>query len=129
MKRKSEVEIRIHVGQKGYSGIVTYIAPDGERTKRVFRRENSGKDSMNKMGITSITQALEMLKQSCSIKIYTNCGFVKGAIRQRWPIKWLKNDWKKDSGEPIRNRSEWIYLFELLGKHDYTFEEDEDEKI
>jgi len=71
----------------------------------------------NRMELLSILKALEALKESCDVRIYTDSAYVYNAFNKRWLNKWQTNNWITHAKEPVANKDLWIKLVELSGKH------------
>lgn len=70
----------------------------------------------NKMELTAVIKALEILKRECTIDIYTDSKYVKDGITQ-WLNNWKKNNWKNSKKQEVLNRDLWEQLDNLQCKH------------
>lgn len=72
----------------------------------------------NRMELTAAIKALESLKTSCNVVMFTDSQYVKKGITE-WIKKWKKAGWKKSSGarEPVLNADLWKRLDELASQH------------
>lgn len=75
----------------------------------------------NQMEITAVIKALELLKESCNIKIYSDSAYVVNAFLNGWIDNWQKNNWRNSSKEPVKNKELWLNLIELLSPHIVTW--------
>lgn len=71
----------------------------------------------NRMEITAVIKALEALKESCEITLYSDSQYVCNAIEKGWAKKWQKNNWMRNKNEPALNPDLWEKLLNLLEKH------------
>lgn len=88
------------------------------------KKEISGgkKDTTNnQMELQAVIEALKLLKEECSIEIYSDSAYVVNAFEQKWISNWIKNNWKNSAKKPVKNKEQWLELLSLLGKHTYTF--------
>lgn len=88
------------------------------------KKEISGgkKDTTNnQMELQAVIEALKLLKEECSIEIYSDSAYVVNAFEQKWISNWIKNDWKNSAKKPVKNKEQWLELISLLEKHTYTF--------
>lgn len=46
------------------------------------------------MELTAVVEALSMLKEKCSVNLYSDSAYVINAINQGWINNWIKNGWK-----------------------------------
>ena len=73
-----------------------------------IRTEISGAEvysTNNRMEITAVIKALETLKKSCVVDLYTDSTYVKNAFEKNWLINWQKNGWKSKGRKPIANKT------------------------
>ena len=101
-------------GPGGWGAILIY----GE-----IKKELSGGEGMttnNRMELFSVISALEALKESCEVEIYTDSQYIANAINQGWLKSWKSKGWKRKDGE-LKNPDLWQRLSELLDKHKAGF--------
>lgn len=75
----------------------------------------------NIMELSAVIDALSMLKEPCSVKIYSDSAYVVNAINQNWIKSWIKNGWRTSSKEPVKNRELWEKLIKLMEMHEVNF--------
>jgi len=78
----------------------------------------------NIMELTAVIRGLEKaleLKMSKTLKIYTDSMYVKNGIT-KWVHGWIKNDWKKSDGKPVKNQRLWSDLYDLTQKFEDKIE-------
>jgi ribonuclease HI len=75
----------------------------------------------NIMELSAVIDALSMLKEPCSVKIYSDSAYVVNAINQNWIKSWIKNGWRTSSKEPVKNRELWEKLIKLMETHEVKF--------
>lgn len=89
-----------------------------------FQKQISGAESNttnNRMEITALIKALEMLKEPCKIKVYTDSRYVCDSMAKGWAISWKKRGWKKSDGKPALNSDLWEKLINLSQIHTLDF--------
>lgn len=89
-----------------------------------FQKQISGAESNttnNRMEITALIKALEMLKEPCKIKVYTDSRYVCDSMTKGWAISWEKRGWKKSDGKPALNSDLWKKLINLSQIHSLEF--------
>ncbi len=74
----------------------------------------------NKMEIQSAISALQTLKTSCKIELYTDSTYVKKGITE-WIYSWEKNNWRKSDNKPVKNAQLWKNLKQEMLKHDIVW--------
>lgn len=88
------------------------------------QREISGFDPLttnNQMELTAVIKALELLKVSCNVKLYSDSAYVVNAINQNWLFNWKNNNWLGADKKPVKNIELWQKLDNLLNKHSVEF--------
>ena len=86
------------------------------------RKEISGAESNttnNRMELTAIIKALEMLKEPCQVKAYSDSKYVCDALKNGWAVSWQKNGWKKSDKKPALNSDLWQVLLDLIQIHNF----------
>ncbi len=89
-----------------------------------YQKEISGYESNttnNRMEITALIKALQMLKEPCKVKVCTDSKYVCDSISKGWALSWKKKGWKKSDGKPALNSDLWEQLLNLLEIHDIEF--------
>ena len=84
------------------------------------RREMSGGEAEttnNRMEMMAVIQALESLKRSCSVMIYTDSVYVMKGITE-WIEQWKKRGWKTAAKKPVKNVELWQRLEQAISPHD-----------
>lgn len=88
------------------------------------QKEISGFDPLttnNQMELTAVIKALELLKVSCNVKLYSDSAYVVNAINQNWLFNWKNNNWLGADKKPVKNIELWQKLDNLLNKHSVEF--------
>ncbi len=70
----------------------------------------------NRMELMAVIKALEILKQSCSVKLYSDSSYVLKGITD-WMPNWKKRDWKTVSKTAVKNEDLWRRLDGLITDH------------
>jgi ribonuclease HI len=71
----------------------------------------------NRMELMAAIKALESLKRSGSIALYTDSTYVRDGIT-KWIHAWKRNGWRTAAKKPVKNEDLWMRLEEALGGHD-----------
>ena len=82
-------------------------------------RDISGGDrstTNNRMELTAVIQALESLKRSVPVAIYSDSSYVVKGMTE-WLPNWQKRNWKRSSGD-LKNEDLWQLLADISGKFD-----------
>ena len=98
-------------GPGGWGAILRY---------RGTEKEISGGEAdttNNRMELTAVIEALQLLKEPCSVTLYSDSQYVCNAIAKGWAKAWQKNGWRKADRKPALNADLWQTLLELLNRH------------
>lgn len=75
----------------------------------------------NRMEITAVIRALEMLKAPCTVELYSDSAYVVNAIKLGWLENWKNNGWIGSDKKPVKNIEYWKRLDELMNIHQVNF--------
>ncbi len=70
----------------------------------------------NRMELTAVIRALEALKRSCQVKIYTDSVYVQKGMTE-WIDSWKKRNWSTADKKPVKNEDLWQILDALSQQH------------
>ena len=102
-------------GPGGWGAILFH----GNHKKEIsgFEKETTN----NKMEITAVIRALEMLKAPCTVELYSDSAYVVNAIKLGWLENWKNNGWIGSDKKPVKNIEYWKRLDELMNIHQVNF--------
>ncbi len=75
----------------------------------------------NRMELMGVIAALEALKESCVVELWSDSKYVVDALDKGWALKWRSNNWKKPDKKPALNPDLWERLLTLAEKHELHF--------
>lgn len=75
-----------------------------------------GETTNNRMELTAPIRALEALKRSSDVHLYTDSTYVRNGI-MKWVASWSKNGWKTSAKQPVKNVDLWQQLVALCEQH------------
>ena len=102
-------------GAGGWAAILRY--KDTEKELSGGEKETTN----NRMELTAVIMALDALKESCNITLYTDSRYVMDGI-EKWIYAWKKSGWKTSNKKaPVKNVELWQKLDELRQKHEIRF--------
>ena len=87
-------------------------------------KEISGFDAEttnNKMELTAVIKALELLKKPCTVDLYSDSAYVVNALNLGWLENWKSNGWKGSDKKAVKNIELWQALDNLLCVHNVNF--------
>lgn len=70
----------------------------------------------NRMELLAVILALESLKRSCEIILYSDSQYMKNGINQ-WIHNWKKNHWQTTNKKPVKNKDLWQRLDQAIQRH------------
>ena len=82
-------------------------------------RELSGGEAEttnNRMELMAAIEALNALKQPCSVDLYTDSNYVRKGITE-WIRNWKTRGWKTADNKPVKNVDLWQKLDSLCATH------------
>ena len=71
----------------------------------------------NRMELSAVIEALKLLKEPCSVTLYSDSQYVCNAIKLGWAKKWRANGWMRNKKEPALNPELWDELLKLCEQH------------
>lgn len=86
-------------------------------------KELSGGEAVttnNRMELSAAIEALNALKERCSVDLHTDSTYVKDGISS-WIEGWKRNGWKTAAKKPVKNVELWQALDEACRRHDVTW--------
>lgn len=101
-------------GPGGWGALLTW----NSHTKEL--KGGASETTNNRMELTAAIEALESLKRSSEIDIYTDSQYVRGGITA-WIEGWKKNGWKTSNRKPVKNIDLWQRLDDLKAQHDINW--------
>ncbi|GHB21876.1 ribonuclease H [Pseudovibrio japonicus] len=90
----------------------------GEHEKELCGGESD--TTNNRMELMAAIQALDSLKRSCAVDLYTDSSYVKNGITQ-WMHNWKRKGWRTASNSPVKNADLWQQLDEAAKRHDVSW--------
>ncbi len=102
-------------GPGGWGAILLYGA---------HRKEISGGEdhtTNNRMELMGVIASLELLKQACTVELYSDSKYVVDGITKGWAQSWKKKGWIKSDKTPAKNPELWDRLLNLLDVHTVNF--------
>ena len=70
----------------------------------------------NRMELTAVLTALSLLKEPCTVELYSDSKYVVDAIDKGWLYGWQKKGWIKADKKPVLNVDLWQQLLPLLAR-------------
>ncbi len=72
----------------------------------------------NRMELMAVIVALEALKFSCGVEVFSDSRYVINALNEGWLDGWRSRGWAKAGKKPLLNVDLWKRLYEAMQGHD-----------
>ncbi|CCG56491.1 ribonuclease H [Brachyspira pilosicoli WesB] len=120
--QKDNITIYTDGGCRGNPGIGAWgaILLSEKHNLRLEIGESEEHTTNNKMEMQAAIKALERLKHSHNIKLYSDSAYLVNGMNS-WIYSWQKNNWIKSDKKPVENKDYWLKLIELSKKHSIEF--------
>jgi len=106
-------------GPGGWAAVIRAL--DGPvELKRNQLVGSTGATTNNRMELTAVIEALDAVKPTWPVTVYTDSKYVSEGATE-WLPGWIAKGWKNSSRKPVANRDLWERLNELLSKHSVVF--------
>ncbi len=102
-------------GPGGWGAVLLYHAVEKEISGSEQETTN------NRMELTAAIEALKLLKEPCSVQLYTDSAYLCNAFVKGWVSTWKRNGWMTAGKKPVSNQELWVALAELAAKHAVTW--------
>ena len=89
----------------------------GDKEKEISGGEYN--TTNNRMELTAAIEALECLKESCEVELYTDSQYLQRGITE-WLPQWKRQGWIRKRGK-IKNEDLWRRLYALTTRHDISW--------
>ena len=97
-------------GPGGWGALIKF----DEVKKEIF---GGSKDTTNnQMELSAAIEGLAILKEPCSVELFTDSKYVMDGITQ-WIQNWKKNNWRTAAKKDVKNKELWKKLDELISYH------------
>lgn len=101
-------------GKGGWGAVLSYKGKE----KEIYG--GNPDTTNNQMELTAVIKALESLKKTCDIDLYTDSQYVKNGINE-WINNWKQNNWRTANKKTVKNQELWQELDELVNKHNINW--------
>ncbi|TBO28743.1 ribonuclease HI [Aquabacterium lacunae] len=86
----------------------------GSHEKEMWGGERS--TTNNRMELTAVIEALNVLKRPCEVVLYTDSEYVRKGITE-WIGGWKRRGWKTADNKPVKNADLWQTLEQAASRH------------
>ena len=102
-------------GKGGFGAILKYNGSTKEISQGFKCTTN------NRMELLAAITALEMLKESCKVDLYSDSKYLVDSVNLGWIKKWQSNSWKRKGSEMAKNIDLLKRLVCQLERHEVSF--------
>lgn len=98
-------------GPGGWGAILMYGA---------HKKEISGGEpntTNNRMELTAVISALSLLKEPCTVELWSDSKYVIDGLQKGWAKGWKAKGWVKSDKKPALNPDLWEKLLQLEATH------------
>ena len=74
----------------------------------------------NRMELMAAIMALEALKRSCQVELYTDSQYLRQGMTE-WLVQWKQKGWRNSKKELVKNVDLWKRLDDLAERHQVTW--------
>ncbi len=106
-------------GRGGYGIVMMYKDKNNLMHQKEFSKGYK-LTTNNRMELTAVIDALNLLKKPCNIKLYSDSKYVVDAINQKWLEGWQNKNWKLNTKNPVKNIDLWKKY--LIASKDHKIE-------
>ena len=100
-------------GNPGPGGWGVYLK-SGDNEKELCG--GAGNTTNNRMELMAVIEALNALRRSCTVIVYTDSNYVRQGITT-WIHGWKVKGWKTADKKPVKNEDLWRALDEAAKRH------------
>ena len=101
-------------GKGGFAVIMDYMG----RRKEFYQGYEL--TTNNRMELTAVIRALEALKRSTVVDLYTDSEYVRRGITE-WLVSWKARGWRTADKKPVKNQDLWVELDQLAQQHEIAW--------
>lgn len=103
-------------GDGGWAAILVYKGK--EKIISGFEKDTTN----NRMELKAAIEGLKALKESCSVKLYSDSAYLVNSFNKGWLDNWKRNGWARGKKkEELKNQDLWKELEQLVKIHSVEF--------
>ena len=102
-------------GPGGWGAILRY----GEHERTLSG--GAAQTTNNRMELTAVIEGLKILREPCTVELWSDSKYVIDALSKGWVYGWKKRGWVKSDKKPALNVDLWEELLPLIARHDVHY--------
>lgn len=107
-------------GAGGYGIVLMFEDRAGKVHKKTLSK-GYNLTTNNRMELLAVIDALNSLKMSCDIKLYSDSKYVIDAVNKKWLDSWVEKNWKLNTKNPVKNIDLWKKFLLAKAPHNIEF--------
>ena len=107
-------------GPGGYGAVVQYVDGKGALHEREYSAGYK-KTTNNRMELMAAVAGLEALIKPCQVELISDSRYLVDAFQKNWIGGWQKKNWKRPTGETVKNVDLWKRLLAAMSPHQVDF--------
>ena len=107
-------------GPGGYGTVLQYVDSKGELHEREFS-QGYVRTTNNRMELMAAIVGLEALIKPCEVTLWSDSKYLTDAFNQHWVDSWLKENWRLNKKNPVKNIDLWKRLLAAAEPHEITW--------
>ena len=107
-------------GPGGYGTVLQYVDSKGELHEREFS-QGYVRTTNNRMELMAAIAGLEALTRPCEVSLYSDSKYLIDAFNRHWVDSWIKENWRLDKKNPVKNIDLWKRLLAAAEPHGITW--------
>ena len=107
-------------GPGGYGVVIQFVDSEGKLHEREFSK-GYVRTTNNRMELMAAIVGLEALIRPCEVSLYSDSKYLTDAFNQHWVDSWLKENWRLNRKNPVKNIDLWKRLLAAAEPHDITW--------
>jgi ribonuclease HI len=108
-------------GNGGYGAVIIYTNDKDETVEKTISGGYPDTTN-NRMEITAVIKALQVLTIPCKVKVYSDSQYLVNTFNKRCINNWKRNGWKTANGNDVKNKDLWEVMLSLTKYHKVKFE-------
>ena len=108
------------LGNPGPGGWSAVLIHEASRTEKNISGGEADTTN-NRMELTAAIKALQALKTSARVDLYSDSAYLINAFNQHWLRGWQNNNWCKSDKSPVLNADLWQELLSCAAKHQVSW--------
>ena len=97
-------------GPGGWGALIKFDSAE----KEIFGGQTD--TTNNQMELSAAIEGLAILKEPCSVELFTDSKYVMDGITQ-WIQNWKNNNWRTAAKKDVKNKELWQKLDQLISHH------------